>query len=205
MGLADKIEVEIPTTLTFDRRSTDSDGRLTATECVLTRANVSMYIGGEIPGYQQLGLDPNAVYPCYRDPVALKAAMPGLNGKPLMMDHVLTSATDPQKSLIVGTVVDCRWVGDAIVGTVVVWDRAAIEAIESKALRDLSCGYRYTPVRKDGIAPGGDRYNILMTGPIEFNHIALVSEGRVDGAFVADSAHSAAAEVLARIPHLNRL
>lgn len=208
MGLANNIEVEMPDSrpLAFDRRTVDSDGRMTATECVLTRANVCPYIGAEIPEYERLGLDPNMTYMCYRDPAALKAAMPGLNGKPLMMDHVLTSATDPQKALTVGTVIGCRWSGDSIIGTVVVWDRTAIDAIESKELRDLSCGYRYSAVLKSGVAPNGERYEIFMTGPIEFNHIALVREGRVDGAFVADSAYgSPSAELLKLIPHLNRL
>jgi hypothetical protein len=203
---SNNIEVEIPDSagLAFDRRTVDSDGRMTATECVLTRANVCPYVGCEVTDYEQLGLDPNRVYYLYRDPAALKAAMPGLNGKPLLLDHVLVSATDPKKSLQVGTVVDCRWASDRIVGTVVVWDQAGIDGIESKELRDLSCGYRYKPVMKSGVAPDGDRYDILMTG-IEFNHVALVREGRVDGAFVADSAFDERAAVEALVPNLYRL
>nr|DAK77260.1 MAG TPA: prohead serine protease [Caudoviricetes sp.] len=178
---------------------------MTATECVLTRSNVCPYMGHEVPDYEQLGLEPERVYYLYRDPVALKAAVSSLNGKPLLLDHVLVSASDPQKSLQVGTVVDCRWAGDRIVGTVVVWDQKAIDAIESRELRDLSCGYRYSAVKQSGVAPDGDRYDLLMTGPIEWNHVALVRIGRVEGAFVADSAPDQRAEVARLIPHLDRL
>jgi hypothetical protein len=200
------IEIEIDCGgVAFDRRTVDSDGRMTATECVLTRSNVCPYVGYEVPDYEQLGLDPNHVYYLYRDPAALKAAMPGLNGKPLLLDHVLVSASDPKQSLQVGTVVDCRWAEDRIIGTVVVWDQKAITAIESKELRDLSCGYRYRAVKTSGVAPDGDRYDILMTGPIEWNHVALVREGRVDGAFVADSALDRRAAVERLVPNFYRL
>lgn len=204
---SDNIEIEIPDErpLAFDRRSVDQFGQMTATECVLTRSNVCTYVGFEIPNYEQLGLNPDRTYQCYRDPSALKAALTGLNGKPLLMDHVLTTAANPQKHITVGTVVDCRWASDRIIGTVIVWDNTAIDAIESKRLRDLSCAYDYRAVKQSGVAPDGERYEILMTGPITWNHVALVREGRVDGAFVADSALDQRAELSKLIPHFNRL
>ena len=199
-----EIDIEIPGPLAFDRRSTDRDGRLTATECVLTRANVCGYLGSEIPECEQLGLRSDQLYQLYRDPVALRAAMPGLNGKPLMIAHVVVNASDPQQMMVAGTVHDCRWEGDRIVGTVSVWQADAIAAIESGALKDLSCGYHYKCVMAPGVAPDGTPFDGRMRS-IEFNHIALVDVGRVDGAFVSDSAPDRRSALAKLIPNFYRL
>ena len=184
------IEIEIPRSsrwpLALDKRSFDSDRRLTITDCVISASQVNPYIGAEIPDWQALGLDPDALYPMYRDPAALKAAMPGLNGKPLLIEHASVSAADPKQHLQVGTVFDCRWANDRILGTVSVWDENAIHGIETNVQRDLSAGYRYTPKMTPGVANGESFAGRMVA--IEFQHVALVPQGRVSGAQVGDAA-----------------
>jgi hypothetical protein len=201
------IEIELDERpLAFDRRSIDSDGRMTATNCVLTRANVCPYVGREINEYERLGLDPDRTYQLYRDAAALKAAASSLNGKPLLLEHTPVSAADPKQWLTVGTVSDCRWEEpDRIVGTVSVWNEDAIRAIESGALKDLSCAYRYKAVMTPGVSPSGEPFDGRMVGPLEWNHLALCDIGRVDGAMVGDSALPTREQLERLIPGYHRL
>jgi hypothetical protein len=173
--------------LALDRRSYDSDNRLTITDCVISAAQVNPYIGREIPDFQTLGLDADKIYLLYRDRVALKAAVSKFNGIPLLIQHAAVSAADPKRQLQVGTVHDCRWSDDRVIGTVSVWDEAAIGGIESRVKRDLSAGYRYVPIMSPGVTLGGEKFAGRMT-KIEPNHVALVIEGRVTGAMVGDAA-----------------
>lgn len=185
------IEVEIPRAphwpLGLDKRSYDSDRRLTITDCVISAAQVNPYLGAEIPDAASFGLKPDAIYQMYRDPVALKAATPGLNGKPLLITHASVTAADPKQHLIVGAVSDCRWDGSRIVGTVNVWDAEAIRGIELSTQRDLSAGYRYIARMTPGETPDGKTFDGRMVA-IEFQHVALVTQGRVSGAAVGDAA-----------------
>jgi hypothetical protein len=63
------------------------------------------------------------------------------------------------------------------VATITVWDRRAIDAIESGDQRELSCGYSYRPIMRPGIF-AGKRYDGVMRD-IVGNHVALVESGRV--------------------------
>jgi hypothetical protein len=142
----------------------------------------------EIPGCDALGLDPERIYNLWRDPEALGAACANLNGQPLLADHIGVSAESPQQSMIVGTLSDAEFDGKNIYATVSVWHADAISDIESGARRDLSVGYKYSPDMTPGKTPDGERYDGVMRGPFEFNHVALVPLGRVAGAQVADHA-----------------
>lgn len=172
--------------MALDRRSVDSAGRLHATECVISASQVNDYIGKEIIDHQRLGLDPNAIYRMWRDPAALKAATAQLNGQPLMLDHIAVSAASPQQQRIIGTVSNARFVDNKIIATISVWDELAIRLIETNTQREISAAYTYVPDMKPGATPSGERYDGVMRGPLEWNHIALVATGRVSGAAVAD-------------------
>jgi hypothetical protein len=201
------IFIEIPARrrLALDRRSTDSAGRLTVTDCVITASQVNDYLGREVPGAEALDLSPDRIYRMYRCPEALKAATPALNGQPLMLDHIAVSAADPQQQRIIGTVSDARWDGARILATISVWDGEAIRLIETNTQRDISAGYAYVPDMTPGSTPSGERYDGVMRGPLEWNHIALVGAGRVSGAQVADSALNGRAQLARLIPNLDRL
>lgn len=173
----------------FDRksaRSFDSDGRMRVKDCILSTAEVNPYSGAQIPKWDQLGLKPGTIYELFRDPEELRKAVPSFEGIPLMVKHIVQTAEEPRKEYVGGSVHNVSFDGKHLRGDLLVWDGYAIELIESDALSDLSCGYRYDPVMQSGEA-GGSKFDGRMR-EIQGNHVALVDDGRASGAHVADAA-----------------
>jgi hypothetical protein len=175
--------------MAFDRgsqRSYSPDGHLHVRDSNLTKATVSPYMGEEIPDYEKHGLDPKKKYMLLRDPEELKKAVDTANGKPLLDRHKPTSAVDHPKELTVGaTGTNARWEPPYVKNDLVVWPEYASQGIEDRSQRELSMGYSY----KFDPTPGtyeGTPYDGVMRD-ISFNHCALVPEGRVEGAVVADA------------------
>lgn len=171
----------------YSARSIDQDGHMYVTNCLLTKGVVNPYKGSEIPDYKALGLKANEIYQLYRDPKELEKGVATLQGKPLLLDHQPISADDHPNRIVVGTIMNPFFADGEIHGDLVVWKKDAIDEIEDGSKRELSCGYRYKPIMQAGQTPGGEQYDGRMT-EIQFNHVALVAEGRVSGAIVADSA-----------------
>jgi hypothetical protein len=184
-GAADRA----PPVLAFDRsmRSKDVDGRLHVKNCKLTKANICPYLGKEIPDSETLKLDPDHIYYMYRDASALEQAASTMERVPLMIMHVASTATDPQKMLIVGTVSNVRWMAPYLVGDLTVWDQKGIDLIESEQQKELSPGYHYTPMMQSGTADGQHYDGIMLR--LKFNHMCLVDTGRTGpDVMVADGA-----------------
>lgn len=159
-------------------RRFDADGRLHVARANISKACVSEYMGREIPGWRGLGLDANRLYPLLRDPDELAKAAPTFNGLPLLSRHVVTSADDHPKDVVVGATgniatFDARYLTNSLV----VWDGDAIDAIKAGTQRELSCGYRYDLNPTAGTYRGRAFFG-RMTNIIG-NHVALVTEGRV--------------------------
>ena len=178
-------------TFAFDKksaRSFDADGRMRVRDCVISVAEINPYYGKEIPGRDKLALDANKVYDLYRDPTELERSANSFNGLPLMIRHVAQTADNPRKEYIGGSVGNARFADGKLLADLLVWDKQAIDYIESGELADLSSSYRYTadmtPVEVNGRKAHGSMRNI------EGNHVALVEDGRATGAHVADSALS---------------
>lgn len=177
-------------TVAFDKasaRHTDENGHLIVDSTVITKAAVNPYYGKEIPNYGALGLDPEKVYNMLRDPEELKKGMHTLGEKQLLLKHVFVSAEEPQKESIAGTIgSNLEMVGDDVKGSLTVWDKEAINLIESGKLAELSASYFYDPVMKSGTFKG-QAYDGIMTN-IRGNHVALVERGRIGrDALVADA------------------
>ena len=175
--------------LALDRstRRIDADGHLHVGPSIISAAGVSSYWGSECPDFEKLGLRPNTEYRLFRPPDELRKAAPSFQNKPLLSLHRPISATDHAPSLVVGAIGSpVTFDGRDLMAPLVVWDSAAIEAIEDGSVRSLSCGYRYKAVPQSG-SFGGDRYTLVMTD-IVGNHCALVDAGRVPGAMVGDAA-----------------
>ena len=177
--------------LAFDRasvRSVDTDGRLHVAITPISRANVCQYAGYEIPGAEELGLDPNKLYSLLRDPEELAKAAPSFNNVPLLSNHVPVTADDHQPDLVVGsTGTDAVFRDPYLFNSLVVWAKDAIEDIQSGKKRELSAAYHY---RAD-MTPGnykGTPFHIVMRD-ISANHVAIVSAGRAGSdVCVGDSA-----------------
>lgn len=166
-------------------RSFDADGRMRVKNCIISTAEINDYAGAEIPGYKDLGLDADKIYPLYRDPDELKKIVPSVEGIPLLIKHIPQTADAPQKEFIGGSVHSAKFDGKNLRADLLVFDKLAIDLIESEKLDDLSLGYRYTPDMTPGEV-NGKKYAGVMRNP-QGNHVALVEEGRATGAHVADS------------------
>jgi hypothetical protein len=52
-------------------RTDDADGRLHVSATPIRKANISSYLGREIPGHKRLRLQPGKLYRLWRDPKEL--------------------------------------------------------------------------------------------------------------------------------------
>ena len=181
--------IEMPPRLAFDRsaRTTDIEGRLHVKDCILSVAEVSEYLGSEIPDYQMLGLSGDKIYKLYRTPGALKEGAPSFENMPLMSEHVGVNSAQPQKALIAGSVSNIRWKAPQLIGDIAVWEATSISGILDGSKSGLSCGYRYQVDMSPGKTPAGELFDGRMLGPLVCNHVALVENPRVPSATVNDS------------------
>ena len=163
--------------LAFDRRMETIDGHLVVTDCNISKANVCPYLGSEIPNSEALRLEPSKIYMLYRDAAELQAAVKTYDRVPLMMQHVAVHADSPQQFLVAGTVSNARFSHPFLKADLTIWTREGIDAVESGAQRELSCGYRYVAEMSPGTSPDGVKYDGRMT-QIVANHVALVEAGR---------------------------
>lgn len=174
----------------FDKASArhyDDNGFLIVDSTIITKAAVNPYYGKEIPDYESLGLDPEKIYNMLRDPAELEKGMHTLGEKQLLIKHIFVSADELQKESIAGTIgSNLEMVGDDVKGSLTVWDKEAINLIESGKLAELSASYFYDPVMQSGTFKG-QPYDGIMTN-IRGNHVALVERGRIGrDALVADA------------------
>jgi uncharacterized protein len=158
-------------------REKTRDGRLIVKKTHISKANVCPYRGKEIPGWQDLGLEPDRVYNLLRDPDELRKAAPTLNGVQLLIKHIPVSAEDHRPDETVGSLgTDAEFDGEYLDNSLFVNAKHAIDAIESGRQRELSAGYHYSP----DMTPGnfhGTAFDGVMRS-IVFNHVALVEDGR---------------------------
>jgi len=158
-------------------RTRDKDGRLHVGMTNLCKACVSPYRGEEIPGWEELGLDPSQVYQLLRDPDELQKGMQTINGVPLLRKHVPVSADDHRPHDVVGAVgTSAEWTAPFIRNGITIWPAADIDGVETGEKEELSPGYHYKP----DMTPGsyqGEHYDGVMR-EIVFNHVALVEDGR---------------------------
>lgn len=189
-SLKDVVKTDAALVLALDRESVrdfDKDNRLHVSRTNISKANVCPYRGEEIPGWQEMRLEPNRIYRLYRDPKELKKAVQSFNRLPLLRQHIPVSAEDHQPYEVIGTTgSEASFEEPYLTNSLAVWAKDAIDAIESKARSELSAGYHYkadmTPGEIDGMPYDGVMREIVG------NHVALVETGRAGpDVVVADS------------------
>lgn len=171
----------------FDKRTIDNNGHLHVPNCRITKASVEEYFGAETHGSLLQGFAAEDKIPIYRDAAELEKCLASVEAVPLMAEHIISTADNPHKQLIVGAVTNPRWEAPYIVADLTLWDRVGIELIESGEQAELSGGYTRDLDWTKGITQDGLHYVARMFN-IKFNHVALVRKGRVPGAVVADKA-----------------
>ena len=166
--------------LAFDRssvRTIDADGRLHVAKSHISKANVCVYYGKEIPGFAELGLAADKVYRLLRDPVELERGAETFARLPILSEHVPVTVDAPRPDLVVGAIgSEVVFAPPYLDADLCVWDATAIAGIETDKVRELSCAYRYVPVMEPGEFEG-QPYDGRMT-EIQGNHLALVEVGR---------------------------
>lgn len=166
--------------IAFDRASVrryDVDGRLHVAMANISKANICGYLGAEIPGAEEMGLDLARVYQLLRAPEELAMGASTFNNLPLLNRHIPVSAAKPEKEFIIGsTGTDASFEAPYLRNSLVIWDAKGIEGVESDEQREISCGYRYEPDMTVGEYEG-QRYDGVMRN-IRGNHVALVKTGR---------------------------
>lgn len=166
--------------LAFDRASVrrlDVDGLLHVSMTPISKANVCIYYGKEIPGSEEMGLEPNKGYRMLRCPEELAKAAPTFNNKPVLNTHLPVLASAPPKDAIIGSTGEgANFDGTYLQDSMVVWDSAAIAGIESGQQREISSSYRYRADMTPGVY-NGEEYDGVMRD-IVCNHVAIVPDGR---------------------------
>ena len=180
------------------KRTYDENGFLHVSISPLTRVQVAPYRGCEIPGWQELGLEPERIYKGYRPASELSKpeTIESINGIPIQLAHHMDYADNPAKNTRVGsTGTDGAFHSPFLTNSLHIQDKNAIDRINDGSMRELSLAYRYKPVFTPGETPDGEKYDFVMTD-ISANHLALVDEGRAGhevlvydskGGFMADN------------------
>ncbi len=174
---------------TFDSaRTKDSNGYMHVAVSNLTKEQVVPYMGDSIPGYKELGLEPDKVYQIYRPADEIEKAAETFNGLPLMLDHWDMDADNIPKDKVVGSLgTDAKWSAPYLTNSLIVTDSNAIKAIEDGSYSELSASYACDIVMSGGIFEGKSYDGVMKN--IKGNHVALVHEGRAGhDVKVADSA-----------------
>ena len=117
--------------LALDRDTVPSysvDGHLRSSDAVISKAEVSVYLGSEVPDFTELGLDPTA---------NIQRAAPSFD-QPLFWGHKPLHAENHRAELVVGAT-DARFDGRFLRNSLVIWLAIAISAIEDGTDIFISC------------------------------------------------------------------
>ena len=199
----------MPRILALDRagaQAFDVDGRLRIDAANISKAAVNPYLGEEIPGWEELGLEPKKIYRMLRDPEELAKAADTFNGVQLLKKHVPVSADDHQPYDVVGTTgTDAEFEAPYLKNSLFVWAQDAIDDIDSGNRRALSCGYHYRPDMKPGRFEGMPYDGVMRE--IVGNHVALVKDGRAGAdVVIGDGTRPRrAARLAAKFPEIERI
>jgi hypothetical protein len=178
--------------ITFDKslRDKDENGFLHVESSHISKASVNPYLGKEIPGWKELGLEPDTVYQVYRPAEELRNAASTFNRLPVLSEHVPIYAEDYAEQCqryTIGTTGDNATFSEPYLDNgLTIWDKTYIDTVEDGSQREISCAYRYDPKLEVGEFEGKP-YTIIMTN-LRGNHVAIVKEGRAGSdVVVADS------------------
>lgn len=170
-------------TLAFDRASVrriDDNGFMHVAVSPFTREQVAPYYGYEIPGWEELKLNPQKIYYGYRpaEELSKPETVVSINGIPVQQGHHAEFADDPAHETRVGAAgTDAKWEEPYLTNSLVIYDKKAQDGITSGAIRELSLAYHYRPDFSTSGEWKGQHYDFVMRD-IRGNHVALVEEGR---------------------------
>jgi hypothetical protein len=170
-------------------REIDEFGRLHIKQSNICKAGVNKYLGREIIGWQELGLDPTKIYKMLRSPEEVEKAAESFVRLPILSEHIPVTASAFPKDLVVGTIgTDVVWNAPYLQSDLCFWTRDAITDIEAERKIELSPSYKYKTVMGPGTYEG-QAYDGSMVDIIG-NHLAHVEDGRQGSDIVVGDANS---------------
>lgn len=159
-------------------RTQDPFGRMKVEWTNISKANVCPYLGREIPGWKALGLDGDKIYRLWRHPDELAKAAHTFDMVPLMDEHIVVDANNPEKEYIAGTIGSgVRFKYPYLQAPMAIWVGDSVDDVKTRRKRQLSCGYGYKPDMTPGTTPDGVAYDGVMRHIIG-NHVTIVKDGR---------------------------
>lgn len=159
-------------------RTQDPFGRMKVEWTNISKANVCPYLGREIPNWKALGLDENKVYQLWRHPYELAKAAKTFDMVPVLDEHIVVDAANPEKDYVAGTTgTGTRFVFPYLQTPMALWVGDSIDDVKTRRKRQLSCGYGYRADMTAGVTPEGVAHDGIMRD-IMANHVTLVREGR---------------------------
>ncbi|VYT37270.1 DUF2213 domain-containing protein [Citrobacter amalonaticus] len=160
-------------------RTYDDYGRMNITQCNISKECVSPYRGASLPGWRELGLNPERLYYIYRPAEELIRAADSFNNVPVTIEHPSQLDTPDTPQERVGTTgTDTRFESPYLVTSMKLWDKAAIEGVENSTRRELSIFPSFFDL---DMTPGefmGQAYDGVARN-ISGNSVALTIKGRV--------------------------
>jgi hypothetical protein len=184
------------------QRRIDENGFMHVSVSHISKETVNPYLGMEIPGYLEKGLEGYKEYRVYRPGIELSKAAASFDGLPILIDHWNDTAETPVKEKRVGsTGTDGQFNSPYLDNSLHVTDAEAIRMINNGQYKQLSCAYSYEPVFEPGVFQG-QPYDLYMTN-IRGGHVALVPEGRAGpDVVVADKQIQRKVPVMGKIKEL---
>lgn len=171
-----------------------TENRMAVKNCILTAEAVNDYLGKEIKGHLDQRLEPNKIYKVYRPKQELEKALAQYNGLDVVDDHHSIKGEKTNRHLTIGASGESATINaqGKVLNTLFITDKKAIQDInnasqthDSIGKRKLSCSYDYTPVFESGTF-NNQKYDLWIKD-LKLDHVALVKEGRVSDACIADS------------------
>ena len=160
-------------------RTYDDYGRMNITQCNISKECVSPYRGASLPGWRELGLNPERLYYIYRPAEELIRAADSFNNVPVTIEHPSQLDTPDTPQERVGTTgTDTRFEAPYLVASMKLWDKDAIEGVENSTRRELSIFPSFFDL---DMTPGefmGQAYDGISRN-ISGNSVALTIKGRV--------------------------
>ena len=148
-----------------------------------------------------IGLPGSGTVSVYRPPevVFAKDSLATFAGKPVCMGHPPEMVTsDNWRTYAVGDIgTEIARDGEFVSVPYKIMDAAAIKAVQD-GTRQISMGYTTGLSIEDGVAPDGTPYQVVQTGPIRINHLAIVPQARGGSNLrIGDGADASAPNALA--------
>ncbi|WVH05504.1 hypothetical protein KKJFFJLC_00012 [Vibrio phage vB_VpaS_PGB] len=159
----------------------DGNGYVKFENIPLSKAGVFPYLGSQLPA--SLGLVPDQIYMVFRPESELNnpETIESFKGVPWYNKHVMTGdqfGVSPEEVGVYGSTGDnIEYRDGSLYGNLHLFAKTLKESIKA-GLKELSCGFACVYELVSGVAPNGDKYDVIQK-EIRGNHLASVPEGRM--------------------------